>query len=411
MKHPNSLGPQRPISPVFLRILTGFIISVVILSDATATVRPILPNPYPAKSRSFYESNYLGFLVDRQIKNPHTQNRTLYFNPNVETFARDAEYFLPYTKGYTSLGFTLNPSFTYRLDQHLKATVGIHLTGIAGDHKTLREIMPIVRIEYEPAYWVRFVGGTLYGNLCHDLYEPMFGFDRYFLSNQEMGLQAFFRTRHWKSEIWCNWEDFIILNSPFQEKFTFGWSNRFMIAPDRNVHMEIPLQLMMNHRGGQFTSLTDTCLETLANIATGVELHIESRRTLTKIEIPIFGCSNRSDGNHIHTHYKDGWGIYPQVSVQNGHPKHHWSATIGYWYGHKYFAGRGSYLFQSRSFFDESFERRNRNMITFKGNYCLNKILGMEFQAYYDTDEPGADYAFGIYLFFDKVFKIHTFKK
>ncbi len=366
-----------------------------------------------ALARCFSETNFAGFLTETQKNTLPERQRTLYISPNVTTFARDAEYFLPYTKGYTALGFNLNPTLSYRHNRALTATIGVHLMAYAGDHTHIREILPIVRLEYSPAPWIRIVGGTLYGNLCHGLYEPMLGFDRYYKSNQENGMQAFAQTKHWQSELWCNWEDFIIPGSDFQEKFTFGWVNNFKITPfaDTTTAFEIPLHLMMNHRGGQFDAVKDTCLETLANIATGLSFRCETARTRTKVEVPFFIFSNRSDEQHIHTKYQKGWGVYPQVSVQNNHPKHHWQANIGFWYGDKFISGRGSYLFQSRSYFDETFQTRYRKMATAKASYCLNHIFGFEFQAYYDVAEKSTDYAAGIYLLFDKNFKIHSWKK
>jgi len=36
--------------------------------------------------------------------------------------------------------------------------------------------------------------------------------------------------------------------------------------------------------------------------------------------------------------------------------------------------------------------------------------LGVEFQAYYDIEEKGIDYSAGIYLNFNRRFKIHSWK-
>ncbi len=389
-----------------ITILSLLLLLNNVLMMAEDTITSVFP-------RHFYDSRQVPFLVEQQTNSTRDKDRTLYFSPEITTFARDAEYFLPYTEGYTALGFHFNPSITYRANKALEANIGVHLTGIAGDHTKIREVAPIVRLQYTPAEWISFVGGSLFGNLCHNLYEPMYGFDRYYRDNQEMGLQIFAHTKHWNTEVWCNWEDFIEIDSDWQEKFTFGWVNNFKITPfrDTTTRFEIPLHLMMNHRGGQINTLPDTCLETLANIAAGLAFQFETARTQTRMEVPFFLFSNRSNEEHIHTHFKDGWGVYPQVTVQNNHPKHHWSATIGYWHGQGFIAGRGSYLFQSRSYFDDNFERKYRDMATLKATYCLNKILGFEAQAYYDFSEPGIDYSFGIYLFFDRDFKIHTFKK
>ena len=357
------------------------------------------------------------------------EKQTLLFIPNVTTFVRDAEYFLPYTKGYSALGFFMQPTLTYNHDERLSLSVGLHLLGIAGDHKKLREVSPIVRILYKPNKIIKIVGGTLLSDRLtgHGLYQPMYDYDRLFYANKEDGLQLFARTKHWESEMWCNWEDFIVIDSPWQEKFTFGWVNKLRFKKGHHV-FEIPIHLMMNHRGGQIDAVQDTCIETLANVAAGLEYNKRFNHGGMGAKLPFFGFSNRSNEQHIHTHFKKGWGIYPQLfinrywekstsSVENGYEvikiqhEHSVYGNIGYWYGDGFVSGRGSYLFQSRSYFDDVFERRYRHMLTAEAAYELNFVLRTRFQAYYDLDERSVDYAVTLALMFDRVFKIHSWGK
>lgn len=342
------------------------------------------------------------------------ENKTLYITPNVTTFVRDAEYFLPYTKGYTALGFFLRPTLTYRHDEHLSVSAGIDLMGIAGDHQKIRGISPIVTIEYSPIENLTIVGGTL-RNLGHGLGEPMWDYDRNFYAHKEDGLQLFAYTDHWQTEMWCNWEDFIVVGSPWQEKFTFGWNNTFNVFNNNSdlnhkEKIDIPINLMMNHRGGQIDAVKDTCIETLANVSVALKYKGRTRDFIYSVEIPFYGFSNRSNEAHIHTHFKDGWGIYPEISLGGSVNSNTFGGSIGYWYGDGFISGRGSYLFQSRGYFDDSFERRYRHMLTANAYYRLNDIFNFLFQAYYDLDEKGIDYAVTFSLNFDKKFKIHTWK-
>lgn len=348
------------------------------------------------------------------------QSKTLYFNPNIETFVRDAEYFLPYTKGYTALGFFLNPTFIYVHDAKISASVGLHMVGIAGDHDKIRDLSPIVSLEYKPIPNVRIVGGTLDNSTSnHAMGEPMFDYDRKFYAPKEDGLQIFVDTKFWESEMWCNWEDFIVVDSPWQEKFTFGWHNRVKFNLDktsRNV-LSIPLDLMMNHRGGQIDAVQDTCIETLANFSAGLRFeHKFAKSVFLTINLPYYGFSNRSNDEHIHTHFKEGYGLYPQISLAalmraKKHSSFHTlSGSLGYWFGDGFVSGRGSYLFQSRSYFDDAFTRRYRHMLTPSLSYDLSKTLNVLLQAYCDLDESKTDFAATISLKFGNDFKIHSLR-
>ena len=96
---------------------------------------------------------------------------------------------------------------------------------------------------------------------------------------------------------------------------------------------------------------------------------------------------------------------YEVIKIQHEHVVY---GNIGYWYGDGFVSGRGSYLFQSRSYFDDAFERRYRHMLTAEAMYGLNGVLQTRFQAYYDLDERSVDYAVTLALMFDRVFKIHS---
>ncbi|HOI26271.1 MAG TPA: hypothetical protein PLN63_01220 [Paludibacteraceae bacterium] len=356
------------------------------------------------------ETEGFGLLMEHPEKFKAENNRNLYLGVYCNTFTRNAEYFLPYTKGYTALGFFLDPTLSYQINDKAAITAGAHLAGIAGDDEGIRKAWPIVRIEYQPTNWLTVVGGTLYGNLSHKLYEPMYDFDRYLYANQENGLQVFTDTKYWESDLWCNWEVFIVPDDAKQERFTFGWVNRFFLIGNKQnrktFELSVPVHILATHRGGQFTSLQDTCIETLANGMVGLTSSINSPNLFIKkttLDLDVFGFKNNS--GVIGTHYKSGWGIYPNLTLQSKKIKF----QAGYWKAKKFVAPRGSYLFQSIAYFDNAFEQADRNMVTGKLFYehqYKGLGFGAEAQAYYDLDHEKTDFSFGIYLTLNNKFKL-----
>lgn len=329
------------------------------------------------------------------------EGSTLSFHLNSLQFTRDAEYFLPETKGYTAVGSFVEPTLKLRMRgwEWINVEAGAQILGIAGDDHQLH-VNPIFRIEYKPQDWLRLVGGTIYGNLNHGLYEPMYDFDRFFYNNQEDGLQVMidkdFGHIRIKSDTWLNWENFLEPGEAEQEKFTIGSSNRIKIGNENRKMVQIPIDIMGTHRGGQFTSLQDTCLETLFNVCTGLDWAISRRLRATAL---LFGYKNNS--NEIWTTYRGGFGVYPMVTYYSKNQTYF--LTAGYWYGNKYIGTRGSYLFQYRSKYDPEFVQAQRSMLTAKWFYTKG-IFGMEAQAYYDLKENKTDFSFGIYLKFCKDF-------
>jgi hypothetical protein len=71
----------------------------------------------------------------------------------------------------------------------------------------------------------------------------------------------------------------------------------------------------------------------------------------TTLDLDVFGFKNNS--GVIGTHYKSGWGIYPNLTLQSKKIKF----QAGYWKAKKFVAPRGIYLFQSIAYFDNAFEQ------------------------------------------------------
>jgi hypothetical protein len=319
-------------------------------------------------------------------------------------FTRDAEYFLPETKGYTAVGYFVQPTLRLNASTYdLVVEAGGQFLGIAGDDHRLH-VNPVFRLEYTPTSWLSLVGGTIYGNLNHGLYEPMYDFDRYFYNNQEDGFQIFVMkdTRHLRftSDTWINWENFLEPGEAEQEKFTVGSSNRLLLGNEDRKTFQIPFDFVGTHRGGQFSSL-DTCLETIFTACTGIDWAFTNHFRFTGL---VFGYNNHS--NEIHTPYKNGYGLYPMMAFYDKS----FVLTAGYWYANRYIASRGSYLFQSVSKYDPAFVQKERNMVTCKWFYSHGPF-GMEAQTYYDLHEHKLDFSFGLYLKFNHSFGLLDEKK
>ena len=339
------------------------------------------------------------FLHDHSVNS--FNGPELGFNINTTQFTRDAEYFLPETKGYTAVGFFLQPTLKYRIRlwEPFNIEAGAQILGIAGDDSRLH-LKPVFRIEYQPLSWLRIIGGTIYGNLNHALYEPMYDFDRYFYNNQENGLQLLL-DKEWthmriKSDTWLNWENFLEPGEAEQERFTVGSSNRIKFGSESKKTFQIPIDIIATPRGGQFTALKDTALETLFNVATGADWVISNHWRITALA---FGYKNNS--GTIYTPFKQGYGLYPILTFYNKNL----ALSGGYWYGNKYIGARGSHLFMSVSKYDPDFTQKDRNMLTGKCFY-QHGILGLEAQAYHDLKENKTDFSFGIYLKFNREFSI-----
>lgn len=338
---------------------------------------------------------------------------------DVTTFMRDAEFSLPNTRGYTALGYFVQPYASRRINRFADLTLGVNLAGAAG-YDGLHSWRPVVSFNYCPSDHLRIVMGTINGGLAHGLYEPMYDRERWIYDHQEEGLQIRWSGKSLLSDIWINWEDLLEPWQTKQERFTMGTSNVLTLYQSRpestaasRFDISLPFSFLGSHRGGQFTSL-DTCIQSL--FTESVALRFTLRRVSSlSLDLPIFFYQDISPTKCMA--FDNGWGVWPQISYsvpihittrKNGEQLYFPAMPMrlilqaGYWYGHQFIAPRGSYLFQSISWHKPSYVVADRQMVTariaFDWQHGAQFHVGLDSEFYYDVQESGLDIAFGLYM-------------
>ncbi len=336
----------------------------------------------------------------------------LAFDLDAVTFLRDAEFFLPYVKGYTACGFRFTPLLRYRANARTTLRGGVMLTGVAGT-EGLWKAEPVFAIDYTPRPWITLTMGTIEGSTAHLLGEPMYDPERWFFDYKEDGLQLRTTTRRWRSDTWLNWEHFLEPWTPDQERFSLGSRHEWVPLGEEQDrwYLSVPFSFLGSHRGGQFSTL-DTCIETIFNEHLGIKAQLPvADRAVLRADMPFYFFQNKSP--EPHTAFTHGWGCHPQLifgfssqSAQSWWQEplaagHRFELGVGYWYGHHYQSARGSYMYQSVSWFDTAFCAPERHMITVTADYehefeALTFVL--DATAYYDPDCRKTDFVFGVIL-------------
>ena len=359
------------------------------------------------------------------VRHAKSWKRRWHVGVDATTFLRDAAFSLPYTRGYTAVGYFLTPYVKHSIGHHARVTLGVNLAGAAG-YDGIRAWQPLVRLEYEPFYKFRLVMGSIYGTLTHGLYEPMLDRERYIYAHQEEGVQLladYWLGRHqrWRMDTWLHWEDLLEPWQPKQERFTLGSSHLFTLYTDHSQEpgkssfgVSVPVSFVGSHRGGQFSSL-DTCIQSLFNESVGLRLNLTVGMSgALSLDVPLFFYQDISPTKCMA--YNDGWAVWPHLSFDwwfansgNRGAKENWwhgdwrmLVQAGYWHGHQYIAPRGSYLFQSVSWHRPDFSVPERRMVTaklaFENRYNRRLSMGLDTEYYYDMREKAMDFAFGLYL-------------
>jgi hypothetical protein len=381
------------------------------------------------------------------------QAQRLYFDLDVTSFFRNAEYAMPFTVGFTSINYRLTPNLTYTINDRATFSAGFQFDGIVGSDSLIR-FFPIFRFEYQATSWSRLILGSIYGGLNHGLEWPLYDYERNFFSyyyHPEAGVQILTTTHRWHSDTWLDWEHYLNPWTYDQERFTAATRHEFLwLQKDAEAlemkhcvnpqHFKIlqaltlssPFTVLVAHRGGQ-SSLIDTNSGSILNMQVGLaaKSFLNTAGSSLRAYLPIFyyrdisGSDDRYNATETyHSSFRDGWGIYPQItwhqvlkndnhsnnlcehnsfSFADNQPNDVLDITLAYWHGQQYLSPRGSLLYQSNTWKSDT-TYPVRNMLTLNAtfeHYYKGVALGLDMQLFYDLHLHKADYAYGIYLRWD----------
>lgn len=367
---------------------------------------------------------FLMLVTSMQAQSPVAKDNydeRLSLNLDAATFVRDAEFFMPFAKGYTAAGFWCEPTLSYFLyNNEVQIRGGVRMVGVSGT-EGLYQWRPILSITYNPNSWAEFTLGTLPSrsqaqtrskqallSSRHNAGDPIYDPERWFYREQEDGMQIVTHTRYWESDTWLNWEHFLEPWTADQERFTLGSSHRIKFSPNNNLfNVSIPMVFSGSHRGGQITTL-DTCIETLFNESIGLQFDFypTNRISTPPIATVLLPCYFFQNNSHtVQTTYQQGWGFYPQVVLtkEYGNSRNTVSLNMGYWYGYQYYSARGSAMFNSSSPFDPYYCDPYRNMVTAKVafQHRMPKFSFMfDAEGYYDIMLAKFDFVVGLSMEF-----------
>jgi hypothetical protein len=225
-------------------------------------------------------------------------------------------------------------------------------------------------------------------------------------------LQFIINTSHIKSDIWVNWERFILKDDPYQEEFTFGTSSVFNFLNGGNTDIEIPLQTLITHKGGQIDQSplpVQTMLNAMSGLVTKQFWLYRNSLTCDLLGFYYKGLSMPDYPQPNSQIYKEGWALYGKLKYQYKDLE----LGAGLWYANKFIAPRGEALFQCVSNIDPAYSQDIRRLITAKIKY--NTMLGSQFRMnligeyYWDYENSIHDFSLGFYLSVDEKFLLKKF--
>lgn len=326
-------------------------------------------------------------------------------------FFQNNEYIGFFDDGYTLTGAMLRPKLSYSPAASLYVEVGAHLIKYNG-REDFTTAMPWFTARYLLSDRITIITGNLDQSNQHGLTDPLWEPERIYTDKPEAGLQILYSTEKLQSQVWINWETFILRRDPFQEQFTFGATTDYRIYKNSALSLTLPLQMLVYHKGGEInTNNTGQRIQTHANFAAGWKLAINVGEKLKTINLngSWYGYKALTEESTPYP-FNEGHAYLLETSAQLGHSL----LSASYWNAYQFIAPNGRCLYQSISNTVPGFSQADRSIICAKYYWQreITKGARAAFQLEGFVDLPTGDlsYYYGFYLLMNQDFLLKRFK-
>lgn len=345
---------------------------------------------YCTQGQDFYESYIPRLANDSNTAN--TFSLRLYNN----NFLKNNEYFGPYTEGITYIGSILQPEVTWTLSKTFSLSGGWYLKHYFGQDG-FNQSLPVIRARYRFRPDAQLIVGQLDGQLKHGYIEPLYNTDNYFIKNPEYGLQIVVTRNRLHTDLFMDWEKFLLPGEAHQEIITGGLLATYSLNDfAENRGFSAHFQSIIHHFGGQVDN-SDNPLQSRANLAAGLSYaFLPGQKALKKVTISSFYMQALELSQTNTIPFESGFGLQNTLTFENDWAK----LSAGWFHGEYYFAPMGDYLFQSVSQFNYWYVGEKRDLITSKllvGHDIMKGVnFGFRLESYYDLQRKRNDFSYGL---------------
>lgn len=335
------------------------------------------------------------------------------------SFFRDNEYAGSVMDGYSLPGLWIQPKAVYYPLENIKLEAGVHLLRYWGVSKypnmAYRDIavwkgdqyqhgfhaLPFFRAQIALSKQVNIVLGDIYGGANHQLIEPLYSQELNLTDDPEAGLQLLYNAKPVDLDVWVNWQSFIFRQDVHQEAFIVGLSTRFKLnAPDAQFHFYVPVQGVIQHRGGEIDTIYTHSVQTLMNGAAGIGAVWHTGHSLFKdVNVELDATGYYQQAGRLWP-FDQGAGFYARASADI----YDFRVKTSYFTGHNFISMLGLPFYGTVSTKQEGVTYRNPQLVYFGVEYsrCFGKgyALGIDLDIYQRlagraTDPEKGDYREG----------------
>lgn len=299
------------------------------------------------------------------------------FDLSGNSFFINNEFIGDFEKGYTLIGYRLTPVAVYKPFPDVSFSLLTDVLVYHGYEDNAR-VRPYLQVKFSPVNYFSIILGYLDNNLSHNLIEPIFNPERRYSDKLENGVQFIFSRPRFSSDLWLEWNQFILWGDKKPERMYVGNHSRLLLFNRSRFKAGIDAQFYISHRGGQIDS-SNVEMQSLENSAVGLTFeypHI----SLKSMFVNYSAMSSTDD-----LPYFQGWSLYNVCDLS----WNDFSFTLGHWYGDMFVNFRGLKLFAC-----DALDRQNSMA---KRAVLFNKLYYSHVFHEFFTLKCGAESYFNLY--------------
>lgn len=345
---------------------------------------------------------------EQRMKVEPADSNKLFLGINMLGFVKDNEFFDTMVEGYTLFGYQLNPYLSYNISRNVRLDAGVYLQKDIGNDE-YSQVKPTLSLKIRNNNF-NFIFGTLEGSVHHRLIEPLYDFERVLNNRLENGAQVVWMKEGIFLDTWIDWQKMIYANSTEPERFTAGISFNKTLFNFGDVHVDLPLQIVAAHQGGQIDTIDNEVITRL-NMAGGLTLEGTGSGFISGWGVKVYGAMFSTNANQPRFS-KDGVGYFvnPYLKTRIG-----LTVMGSYWHGDRFLSIEGSPLYASANEIYPTRVDRTRDFLMLRFLYDLKVADGLTLTAraepFLDTYSQELEYSFGLYLNFSERFFLLNAKK
>lgn len=319
----------------------------------------------------------------------------LYVGINALGYFKNNEYKQTIIEGYTLFGYQFQPFLSYNIAPNLRIDAGAFLQKDFGNDK-YSTAAPIFSIKWKKGDF-ETIFGNLEGSLNHRLVEPLYDFERVLNKRLETGVQFLLQRNGLFADAWFDWRYMQYWNDPRQEEFVGGLSLNKRVLKWASGEVQIPLQVVVRHQGGQL-DVSGQPIQTVGNTAAGILVLQRGEGFLKEYNLSGYYLFDK-DLNKSRQPYVDGDGVYVNGSITT---RFGLEVMASYWQGREFLSIQGGQIYPAISPQDAVTLQPSPHLmiLRFLYNYPVTDglTLSVRYEPFYDLRRETFQYSYGFYL-------------